>query len=553
MRRPTIGNETLAQQDRDRASLDLEVGSEEEEFVAFVAKHFDPLKYLEINTDVAKAGMDPLQHWLNHGLGEGRPISPHVEVRCGKDAESFYCKRWSHYRWRNQTVAVRILKSIPAEIMSQIFNQARHDPAILAPGLNAIANLRQFDAADFVSRDGLDFDGLFAAIPRRPEILIIMPRMGVGGAAKFSACLVAALTAAGYRSIQVLVTDQASSENTDWREFSILEPFRSVNVLHWRDVCLDPSSDLYGRGISRDPSSEAVLALLVNGLRPRIAIVVDSRMGFNMVARFGCGLSQHTRLYCAYFGFGMPGLGGDHGLRFPRGTLRFATALTDSRRMAITLRDRYGSLLGGDIEVLSPRITPVDGTTFNKRLSERRQRVVSAASPTRWVWVGRIESSKGTQILSRLARLRHFDCFEIFGPLGKTLESLGLALPNVVHRGVLKDVTTADFSDYDGFLFTSLSDGISNVVLEMSQHAIPLVLSKAGGTPETFDEEAAFFIDPAEEDAAVTAFSLALDQVKKMTADRAVAMAVAACNQAQKRHSPEAFARTVESLFGRPL
>jgi hypothetical protein len=80
-----------------------------------------------------------------------------------------------------------------------------------------------------------------------------------------------------------------------------------------------------------------------------------------------------------------------------------------------------------------------------------------------------------------------------------------------------------------------------------------LVLSKAGGTPETFDEEAAFFVDPAEEDAAVTAFSLALDQVKKMTADRAVAMAVAACNQAQKRHSPEAFARTVESLFGRPL
>jgi glycosyltransferase involved in cell wall biosynthesis len=91
-----------------------------------------------------------------------------------------------------------------------------------------------------------------------------------------------------------------------------------------------------------------------------------------------------------------------------------------------------------------------------------------------------------------------------------------------------------------------------NVVLEMSQHAIPLVLAKVGGLPETFDEKAVFFVEPTNEDDAVTAFSRALDQVRDLTADQAIAMVVAARNKVLKRHSPAAFASNVANLFGRP-
>ena len=85
----------------------------------------------------------------------------------------------------------------------------------------------------------------------------------------------------------------------------------------------------------------------------------------------------------------------------------------------------------------------------------------------------------------------------------------------------------------------------------MSQHAIPLVLTKVGGLPEIFSENAAFFVDPADEDCAVTAFSLALDRVRELTPDQAVAMALAARDQALKRHSPSAFEHNVAALFGR--
>jgi hypothetical protein len=62
-------------------AVEIEIAPEEEEFIAFVREHFDPSNYLEEYTDVAKAGVEPLRHWLNHGLQERRRISRYVEMR----------------------------------------------------------------------------------------------------------------------------------------------------------------------------------------------------------------------------------------------------------------------------------------------------------------------------------------------------------------------------------------------------------------------------------------------------------------------------------------
>jgi glycosyltransferase involved in cell wall biosynthesis len=514
----------------------LEIAPEEEAFFAFVVKHFDSEKYLEMYSDIAKSGIDPLEHWLNFGLKEGRRISLNVDVRHGEIAKRSSSRGWENFFWRKETIAVRVNNPIAPEIIAQIVKQARHDPAILAPGATAIANLRQFDATDLLTRNGIDIESLLAAIPQRPDVLLIMPSIGMGGAEKFMACLATALRATGYRSIQVLVTNREASENSGWEKFVILEPLRSARVLFWRDVCRN--------------TNETLLARLVNGLRPRIAIVVNSRIGLDMIARFGRGLSQYTRLYCAYFSLGVQTLG--FGARFPRRTLRFATALTDNEFMASTLRERYGNLLGHDTVVLPPQVVPVSQETFNARLLARRRRVVSAARPLRWAWVGRIHVWKGTQILSRLATLRPADRFELFGPLIGSLDDLGLVQPNITHCGVIEDISAADFAGYDGFLFTSLFEGMPNVVLEMSQHAIPLVLAQVGGLKETFDGQAAFFVDIINEDEAVAAFSHALDQVRDMTADQAMTMAIAVRNQTLRRHAPEVFAHNVATLFGRP-
>jgi hypothetical protein len=38
------------------------------------ARIFDPQAYLEANPDVAEAGVDPLWHYLNYGIDEGRQL-----------------------------------------------------------------------------------------------------------------------------------------------------------------------------------------------------------------------------------------------------------------------------------------------------------------------------------------------------------------------------------------------------------------------------------------------------------------------------------------------
>ena len=506
------------------------------DFFEFVSKHLDKDVYLKLYPDVAEAKVDPLQHWLNHGMMKGRQISPWVQVHYGEAAKGVSSANWKRFSWRGQALVVKVEKPQSAETMAQILNQGRHDPAVMAPGAKAIKSLRQFDAFDMATRDGIDIDAFLAAIPNRPDVLLIMPIMDVGGAEKFAASLIAPLRASGHQSVLVIVTDQVSLHAPNWEKLAILKPFRSVQVVFWRDFCRSPN--------------DYALARLVNGLRPNIAIVINSRIGLDMVARFGRGLSQYTRLYCAYFSLGVQALSAPYGTRFPRQTLRFAKALTDNEPTAATLRERYGNLLGENVVVLPPQIVPAAKETFNNRLIARHQHVASAARALRWAWVSRIEPYKGTQILSKLARRRPFDWFDLFGPPVGSLEAMGLAQRNVIHHGVLEDVSSADFSGYDGFLFTSLFEGMPNVVLEMAQHAIPLVLAKVGGLPDTFSEKAAFFVDTSDEDAAVDAFCHALDRVRDLTAEQTTSMVIAARDQTLERHSLEAFARNVITVFG---
>jgi hypothetical protein len=312
--------------------------AEERDFIEFVANKFDPESYLEMNSDIAAAGMNPIRHWLDHGLKEGRRISPFIDVCCGDVATSFFCREWAHYRWRGMTIAVRTPSPIRQEIIKQIVNQARHDAAVLAPGENAVPNLRQFHAFDFASRDSLDVDGLLASIPRSPDVLLITARLGPDPGGEFAANLVEGLGGAD-RSTQIIATEQSSSELEAVDDPILLARLRKASILCWPDFNRDRRSAAHLWDISRDPSSGATLALLVNGLRPKAVVVSTGRMGLDMLKRFGRGLSQNSALYLVQLGaphdrFEAMGTDDSSGE-----TPRFATLVTDNARAEVILRD----------------------------------------------------------------------------------------------------------------------------------------------------------------------------------------------------------------------
>jgi glycosyltransferase involved in cell wall biosynthesis len=138
----------------------------------------------------------------------------------------------------------------------------------------------------------------------------------------------------------------------------------------------------------------------------------------------------------------------------------------------------------------------------------------------------------------------------MFGPIQGDIDHLGLGLPNIVIHETLVDIHNADFSKSYGFIFTSLFEGMPNVVLEMSQHAIPMILADVGGLRDTFEDDTIMFIthEPNPNETALK-FSNALDMLVSKSSTEVVAMVSSSRQQVLRRHSPMAYSANVKSLF----
>ena len=516
--------------------------ADDAEFRRFVSSALTPEIYLATNPDVRSAGADPITHWLEHGIYEGRKLAPEWNHRYGAAAAQPRASDVRRFIWRGQPVALR--PPLPASLAHQIQEQGRHEPAVFAPGALAIANLRIVESTDLINRGGVNVERLFGAVPTRPHTVMIIPHLVVGGAEKYAADLIDVLASSGGAPALIIVTIQSEQAAEGWRDLSILAPFRDIPVVFWRDVSRYTQE-------RPQPMEIVVFARFLNALRPKTIIVNNSWLGLECIATHGRGLSLNARIVCTYFSMGVLGLGAPFGTRFPRRTLPFAMALTDNVPMAQTLERLYSDQLGRCIAVLPARIPLENHDRYHDRLLRRRQRTAPVPRSGRWVWVSRVEPFKGTKILSELATLRMTDRFDVFGPLADTLDNLGLSGPNIHYRGTVKDIADYDFADYDGFIFTSLYEGMPNIVLEMSQHAIPMVLTDVGGLRDTFDDRGAIFISHRASTAETAgAFGAALGRIIEMSPEETVTMVETARNQVAARHAPDQFLRRVTELFG---
>ena len=507
------------------------------EFIKFVDSHFDSKAYLERYPDVKASGGDPLEHWLQYGLYEGRFFSPGIVAKVDANVAHNSGKHWRRFKWMGRDVAIRT-RQFRQTFMDQIEEQAVHDATVLAPGHLAIPFLPEFDGHDLLSRDGVDVRSVFRSIRGRPELILLTPFMCAGGAEKYAADLVHAFSELTNGRKLVTVTDQEERDAKGWQELNILAPFAKAQVVFWRNVC----------GPSYLP--HVSMSRFINALRPRHLLVNNSRVGLDAVSTFGRGLSQNTSIFCTYFSTGVLGLGAPHGVRYPQRTLPFATALTDNQPMAETLVRQWGGISTHGIVVLSPRIEIASQDLFDIRLATRNMRADVPRHTKRWAWVSRVERFKGIAILADIAKLNPDDGFHIFGPLHKGLADLGLSLPNIHYEGVLSSVLESDFSAFDGFIFTSLFEGMPNVVLEMSQHAIPLVLADVGGLRSTFGEASAIFVEHAREPLhTARRFSDAMKRVSDFSAAERVAMVKSAYEDVRAKHGGGAYLQSVGKLL----
>lgn len=507
----------------------------EAEFREFITAHFDSGYYLAANPDVRAAKAEPLQHFLRHGVFEERRPAPGVIVHVGRRHATGGASSWMSFNWRGRALSVRC-HVLPEAVRSQVLAQSEFDPAVAAIGHTPLSNAAQHDAIDVGSRAGLDVTGFAQDVPTEPDAILIVSFLGVGGAEKYAADIAQGLQQAGRKEVLVIVTEQESEQASGWEDLAILAPLPSCNVVFWRDYA------------PRGGFPPATMARVLAVLRAKDIIVVNSGLGLRVLERYARGLSHYSRLHAAFFSFAPPALGLAYASIFPRRIAPFARLLTDNSRARRVLDERYSPLQGPGTFLLPPQVTLADDSVFDDRMSKRLTRATNRR--LQWVWISRIEPFKGTELLGRIASLRPGDDFHLFGPLAESLAELDLDLKNISYDGVISDLSSADLSEYDGFIFTSCFEGMPNIVLEVSQHAIPMVLTDVGGLRDTFDDDSVAFVPVGEESGQVAAeFSAALGQIASMEKGRLTQMLRRARQQVCGRHGTQHFQHLISELF----
>lgn len=501
----------------------------------FVQPHFDAAWYLQQNPDVRRARLNPLVHWLHHGIWEGRAGPSTLEIVTGLELDKAY--GWRSFDIGERLLSVRI-KPDRSLVLQQIMEQAQFEPTVLAAGARAICNLRTYRGDDLLARDGINVAALYEGLPTRIGVLVATPMLVAGGAEKYVADLVNALSGQGLGPVVVVVTDQTRQEAQGWEQLKVLAPLQAHSVKFWSDAVgtLHGTADHFAR--------------FAQSLRPSVLVANNSRLALDTIVRFGRGLSQHTRLFCTYFSISPLGLGAPYGARYPTWTCAYATSVTDNEVMHETLIKMIKSIPGTRVALVPPLAPVLARNEFDKRLASRRLRF-GEARQRRWAWVSRVEPAKGTEILRLLALKLPGDKFDVYGPVERHAhDAADLRVPNIQLHGLVTDVAATDFTTYDGFLFTSLFEGMPNVVLEMAQHAIPLVLADVGGLSYTFADGAALFVKH-DKDAQATAdrFAAALERLAAMPINDVEHMVRHAYERVETRHGTAAHRAAVCALL----
>lgn len=107
-------------------------------------------------------------------------------------------------------------------------------------------------------------------------------------------------------------------------------------------------------------------------------------------------------------------------------------------------------------------------------------------SPLRILWAGRIAPEKLPDIAMLVAhKLQGIAHIDMYGSQEPGFDTILNSLPsNVTYKGSYDGFGSLDVNDYDVLLYTSLFDGMPNVLLEAAAAKLPIIASSVGGIPE---------------------------------------------------------------------
>ena len=163
------------------------------------------------------------------------------------------------------------------------------------------------------------------------------------------------------------------------------------------------------------------------------------------------------------------------------------------------------------------------------------------------LWASRIAQQKRPDILKKVAEKLPSDMhIDVYGRFQKEFydKSFFNGCKNLTYCGEFSNIRDLPIKDYDVFFYTSQTDGIPNILLEITALGLPIVATNEGGVPDFIEDgKSGRLVEMNDYDAYVAALQDTLDESKRE------AYVKAAQEKLSSRHSWEKFVAAVKKDF----
>ena len=205
------------------------------------------------------------------------------------------------------------------------------------------------------------------------------------------------------------------------------------------------------------------------------------------------------------------------------------------------LREKYHLLYA---ECSSKRVQAVSSDrTFSGKLLWA-SRSASEKRPDLLFKIGHLLSSSGSTVV--------IDVYGSSMPNAFNPDNFNVS-DNIEYRGAFTDFDDLPFEDYDGLIYTSLYDGLPNVVLEAMAAGLVVLAADVGGVSEAITPETGILIENSSDDEALAGNFV--HAIKSIYNDEgAIAkLRAGAAKLILERHSKTAYVANVKALLGAEL
>jgi glycosyltransferase involved in cell wall biosynthesis len=372
------------------------------------------------------------------------------------------------------------------------------------------------------------------------------------GAAQFSDVVLMPFLTTGGADKYILQVLEGLAERDPARRFLVLFGQR-IDRYEWVDKLPSKSvsADLYR--ICADPTPESIELLtlrIIHASAPSAEIHIKSCEYANEFIRRHSKRLAGNKLTFYYF---CDAIGSHRGMHFSDGSnFNFISDVGDV--FARIVSDHRANIDRLERIVDLPEYTRKE--TLYAICDVKNPKIAPRRQTHALLWASRLDQQKRPDLLLDIAGIMQKEMpshhIDVYG--SAVLDHFDAAklerLPNVTYKGAFSEFGAIPADAYDAFLYTSLFDGLPNVILEAMATGLPVIAPDVGGIGEAVSADTGFFFENTADDNVLLARYIEAIKALYDPACDVEAKRRNALDLIRARHSKEAHLRRLAEIFG---